>query len=391
MLGAFHRVTFAMFLIVSSVSYAQDAMNYKIHQQYISSRAMGMGNAYTAAADDYDAVLYNPAGLARVEENEMSYFIRAGGDPKTLDFYKEVDKAGKSTDQVNAIADVINKNYGKVYGFRATPLGFLWGRKNWGMAFIPADASVDLGLNQQTGPSVNARAYIDSTLAFGYGKDVKWSRDRISWGATVKGIYRGFFDRSLPAVDLAVDKNIVRTQDIREGLTADVDLGFMYSPSTESGFWRAFKYSAPTFSLVGRNLGDFGYFSNMHLFDKATQNGPEKLGRRFDLGSSFRLPDWWVWTTRLNIDFKDMGHRYYTFEKGFHLGVEFKWKLASWFQGGWRAGMSQGFNPGKYWTAGFTGQFALFHLDLVSYAEELGTSGAKKDSRRYMANLALTF
>jgi hypothetical protein len=32
---------------------ASQSLEYKIHQHYISTRAMGMGNAFTAVADDY--------------------------------------------------------------------------------------------------------------------------------------------------------------------------------------------------------------------------------------------------------------------------------------------------------------------------------------------------
>lgn len=34
--------------------------------RYLSGRALGMGNAFTALSDDYNAVYYNPAGLARL-------------------------------------------------------------------------------------------------------------------------------------------------------------------------------------------------------------------------------------------------------------------------------------------------------------------------------------
>jgi len=46
----------------------------------IGARAMGMGNSFVAVADDATAVYWNPAGLARIEENQvfMSYAERFG-------------------------------------------------------------------------------------------------------------------------------------------------------------------------------------------------------------------------------------------------------------------------------------------------------------------------
>ena len=62
-------------------------------------------------------------------------------------------------------------------------------------------------------------------------------------------------------------------------------------------------------------------------------------------------------------------------------------KVARWFQGGWRLGMSQGFG-GDYMTAGFTGRIAAFQLDLATYADEYGPGSVKKAPRKYMASIA---
>jgi len=49
-------------------------------------------------------------------------------------------------------------------------------------------------------------------------------------------------------------------------------------------------------------------------------------------------------------------------------------------------GLSQG-----YFTAGFTGKFAVFNLDLATYAEEVGPSDSPLASRRYMAKASMDF
>ena len=186
-----------------------------------------------------------------------------------------------------------------------------------------------------------------------------------------------------------LDSDIVREDDLREGFTVDLDLGVMYTPKfgTTSKFWQWVSRREPTVSAVVRNALDYGFGTNFNLIND-NSGEPSKLERRFDVGASFKLPDWWVWSSTLAVDFRDIGHSQYTFEKGFHLGAEFSWKVASWFKGAWRVGLQQAFDL-AYWTAGFTGQFAIFRLDLATYAEEMGASTAPNESRRYMLKMSV--
>jgi len=57
----FSRTAFVIFLLLFSATQAQ-ANGFRLAEQGI--RAMGMGNAFTAVADDASAMWYNPAGIA---------------------------------------------------------------------------------------------------------------------------------------------------------------------------------------------------------------------------------------------------------------------------------------------------------------------------------------
>jgi hypothetical protein len=50
------------------------------------ARALGMGNAFTAVADDAEAVLWNPAGLTRMTGREVTYADGARTFPKGMRF-----------------------------------------------------------------------------------------------------------------------------------------------------------------------------------------------------------------------------------------------------------------------------------------------------------------
>lgn len=358
--------------------------DFRIYQQYQSVRAMGMGNAFTAVSDDYATLFYNPAGLARLEEGQMNLSLGGYADTKFPDFYKDLSNATSGSDP-QKIADVLAKNYGHYYNARLSLLQAVWVRPQWGIAVLPIDLNMDMSIHQAGGASLDLIAHQDTTLAYGRGWDVHWlgNDQRLSLGVTGKVIYRGYFNKALLASDLALDSNILSGKDGNEGMTADLDVGALWTPTISASSW--WRFAKPSVGVVARNIGDYGYIGNFHLIDPSSGK-PDKLGRRFDVGSKIDLPDWWVWRTRVAADVRDIGHENFTFGKGLHLGAEFLWKVKSWWQGGWRVGLNQG-----YFTAGFSGTLGIFTLDLVTYADEVGPSDAPKAVRNYGFRASLDF
>ncbi|MBK8203835.1 MAG: hypothetical protein IPK68_16465 [Bdellovibrionales bacterium] len=126
---------------------AAPALDFSIHQPHISTRAMGMGNAFTAVADDHSAMFYNPAGLARREDGNLHFFLRGAIDPGFLKLGDEIsktDKQGTEAEQVNNMMNLLESHYGDHFYSRIPTLGASWVRPRWGLAFIPADLSLDL-------------------------------------------------------------------------------------------------------------------------------------------------------------------------------------------------------------------------------------------------------
>lgn len=67
-------ILFSMIFLLTSVT-AQtpdDAVFLMENETGIGVRAMGMGNAFTAVADDYTATYWNPAGLTMLKQSELS-------------------------------------------------------------------------------------------------------------------------------------------------------------------------------------------------------------------------------------------------------------------------------------------------------------------------------
>jgi hypothetical protein len=372
----------------SSVAKADGVKDYRIYQEYQSVRAMGMGNAYTAVADDYATLFYNPAGLARLEEGQLNLSLGGYLDTKFPKFYNDVkDAASTGTDSEKAtnISNVLSNNFGNYYNARLSLLQAVWVRPGWGIAVLPIDLNMDMSVHQDGVASLNLIAHQDTTVAFGRGWDVHWlgPDHQLSMGVTGKAVYRGYFNKALTAADLSQNSNFLSADDADEGMTVDADYGLLWSPKiAKHSWWRVAK---PTVGFVVRNIADYGFKTNFHLIGKNT-GVPDKLGRRFDVGAKFDLPEFWVFKPRVSADVRDMADENFTFLKGTHLGAEFLWKIRSWWQGGWRIGLNQG-----YFTAGFTGTLGIFTLDLVTYADEVGTSDRPKAVRNYGLRASLDF
>lgn len=362
-------------------------INNVIHKQYVAPRVLGMGDAFVGYADDYNTLFYNPAGLGRLPEWQLNMFIGAGMDSQVYGFYQDVGSATKASDSTKQISELIANNYGNHFHFRAPQVGGIWAKPKWGFAFIPADVNMDIGVHQQVGPSLNVNGIADSTLALGYAENWKWSRSMLSIGFTLKTIYRVQYNQAVLAPQLATEKQIFRTENSREGMTVDGDLGLLYTPDVQSGWLSFMKHASPHLGLVVRNVGAYGWPIRTKFVNKAGgDNTPPDLHRVVDVGTSVGLGRWWVFRPRLALDHRNILHPNYNWVKGTHVGLDLPWKIRSWWRGAWRAGLNQG-----YWTAGFSGTAGIFTLDIATYGEEIGTLNARRENRRYMARASLDF
>lgn len=384
----------ASLISLSVGSFAQaESVSTTLHHHYQAPRALGMGDAFVAVANDYSAIFYNPAGLARREDGQINLSLSFAGTPGAMDFYKEyqdIEQSNKSDSEKQlAYLQLIERHYGDVYSIRAGLAEAFWVRPNWGMAFIPMDVSVEMAMHKQVGPTLNATVYADTTLAMAYADDIKSaSFGRLSWGITGKFVNRGFYSEPISAIDLAQSSEIVRKEDLLEGYTVDADLGLLWTPDLpDSGLWSVMKLARPSFGLVARNIGEVGFGQSMKLLNKEQQDGtPEKMYRVFDVGSRWEYPSMWIFGGRGVLDVRDIGHPDFSWRKGLHLGFEFDWTVSTWWKGHYRVGLSQGF-----WTAGLSAELGIFNLDVVSYADDVGTRNTPVESRVYATRLNMDF
>lgn len=388
-------VKMAAFIFLGTSTFAADqGVSNTIHHLYISPRALGMGDAFVAVANDYNALYYNPAGLARLQEgeNEVNLALDLGFTDSFFKFAKDVSDASKTqgTDQQKqtAIAEAIQKVYGKTFGLRVGLPSGVWVRKNFGMGLNLLDLTGEMAVHNGVGPALNTTIYADTYFYMGYGNHWKgFDYGKLDWGISGKFVNRGYFSKGVTVLELAADSNLVKTSDLQEGYTVDADVGFLWTPYVpESGFFSVFQLARPTFGAVVRNIGEVGFGQSLKLYNKQKTEPPEKLYRVIDIGSRWEYPNIWIFGGRGVLDIRDIGHPYFTLKKGLHLGFEFDWSMASWWRGNYRVGLNQG-----YWTAGLSAMLLFFNLDLVSYGEDVGTRNTPKENRIYMLKMSMNF
>lgn len=377
------KQVFFLLLFAVQMASAGNGLNFRIHHEYQSLRALGMGDAFVAVANDYSGLFYNPAALARREDGQLNMFIDIGASTDIGTFVSEVGEASKnvSSPQV-AVAEVLESAYGKSFGGRFIAPSAVLVRPGWGLAVLPMDVSLNLDVHRQgLGPGLNMSMIADTTIAYGWAKDFYLVEGtRTSAGFTVKAVNRGYLNEFVTAIDLATGEQLITAGMLSEGFTVDADVGALVTPDLPNeGLWSYLRLARPTFGAVVRNVLDYGFTKETNIFNKdKNSEAPEKLHRRLDLGSRWEYPEFFIFGGRGAMDIRDILHPEFTLKKGLHLGFEFDWTMFSWWRGQYRVGLNQG-----YYTLGASALFSIFNLDLVTYAEDVGTPNNPRENRKF--------
>lgn len=359
------------------------AANNGIYQNNFSVRSQGMGGAALSLTDGPEALLNNPAALAFFERGYIrTDIVRAGlsmGDSSFLTLMEDIQDAGDADDEVTAMSEAIEKQYGRNFHARLGGPNFSWVRPNMGFSFNPLSFSMNIAAYQEIGPALEITAVNDSTFAFGYARKFDSLLENLSIGATVKAIHRVYFSEIYPAVELAENSDMLRPEDAKEGWGVDFDLGAMYQLPIELDEIKTYA------SFVIRNVLNMGFGNNLHLLDD-NSGEPPKYGRRFGVGVRADFPTYYKMSPRVMFDVRDIGDDHWTFTKGLHLGGELEFEGWYLLNGAVRFGYNQG-----YLTFGLGVHFLVIDIEFASYGEEIGTSSAKFENRVNMIRLGMTF
>ncbi len=327
------------------------------------TRTLGMGGAFTAVADDQNALYFNPAGLAQTKEFRLGILnpqVEASED--AIDLFNDLSDI--DMDDSKAVADVMRQYVGDNNHVKVATefyTGFQVGSAGV-MVSALGQATADIRIRNLVNPVAQINAVADYGIMVGAGMDIPYVNG-LKVGAALKGLGRTSLNEEYTAEELADDnfEDIIDDDQV-DGSGISADIGVLYTTS-------ALKVTTLNLALVAQNVPEMDFGDAM---DAKTQfNAGIALSQKV-MGMTV--------TEALDIyDFTENASEDDSFEKRVHMGVEVALPAVL----SVRAGLNQG-----YFTAGATLNFKVVKFDVATYGEEVGVVGGQKEDRRYVAQIS---
>lgn len=360
------------------------AMGKEHRWTHYGVRPLAMGNAYVAVADDYNALFYNPAGLARLKEWDGEFINPALEiSASTVQFFTDAQKllAGSSGD-VSAVLDLLEKNAGKNHHFRFdwTPhlvfQGFGFG--------LGMDLAASMAFHRDISADVDFGPRAIAPFSFA----TNFLEDRLSIGAGVKLVARGGVDREFSINDIEAfvqEDDKTKTTDasgakqqtelsdfVQGGWGVGADFGLLFTP---------IKPMSPTLGISITDIGGTPYTA-IDLGAETKLGAPPARLPSVNTGISLKPYEANNMYVRASVDAASINQPMH-YSKKFNLGME--WGYGSIIK------VQTGLYQGEL-TGGFEFDVFLFSCRFATYAEQLGAiAGQDKDlsDRRYVLQLKL--
>lgn len=355
---------------------AQDLTSREYPYLYKSSRAMGMGGAYTAIGGRVDTLFYNPAGLANIprdkgwEVNLINVSAEAGKN--TMKFVRDMQRAfDLSTDdeQLKAVNDVLSDYRGKNLHVRAADFTSI-GKNNESFAFgagALASGRLDAASHQGFGPEGILEVNADATYGGIVGFSLPLSK-RFDVGLSVKALHRESVIKLFTAREIVDNQNNLDnyiTKDLRkQGDAVGFDAGALYKFSPGS-WWR------PSAGVSVMNIGDLDFKEAGKI--PMTVNAGLAVNPKISAFRSLLIGVDYVDITNNFSQDKDMAKR-------LRYGAELQLFDITPIELALRVGMYEG-----YPTFGADIRVLTFLFSYAMYSEEVGAyAGQDKDTRQLL-------
>ncbi|MCX6124496.1 MAG: hypothetical protein NTV34_07065 [Proteobacteria bacterium] len=350
-------------MILSSLGFSAFADDDQ--RLYQSAYYIGRGNTGIAIADDQEAIIYNPAGIAQGKGIYkrtilLSPMVEFSDDARNL-----VRELGEDSSDTTAI---LKKRVGKnehvgAYNltaivFRRAAIGVLAGATTDILVYKSPDAggleSVDAKLRETIGPTF--------TLAESF-----WN-DHLLIGGTFKYLQRGQAQFNANITDSNKLKTLKQSDLFGVGMGASTDFGVMLKGSGRL---------EPAFGITTHNLGGTKFTPTTE-----TAPTPDPLKQVIDIGVAVQ-PGTKVSRFRLLGEYWDATNAHSTsIYKKIHLGGEISIRDAV----GFTCGTAQGWSSGGVYI-----DLYLLRLDAGMYIQEMSDRAGVRPDKRMFLRLALGF
>lgn len=372
----------ALSLLMPVIVYAEPTTR-EYPSLYKSTRAMGMGGAYTAVGGRVDALFYNPAGLINIpqdkgwEVNLLNVSAEYGENTRSfMDDYQDAIDTGDlnndgstDDDQLRAVNDVLEKHQGENMHARVadfTSIGKSYDRWAFGVGGIVngrIDAIAHQGFGADGFLEVNADATYGALGGVSYGLS-----DKVFVGLTLKALNRESLVHNFSSREL-VEKQDTLDDYIKDELAVNgnafgVDAGLI---------WKFYQDSSlkPSFGASVMNIGNLN-------FDAAGKI-PQSVNVGFAINPSFSKTR----SLLVGLDYIDVLNNFKQDKdvaKRIRFGAELQLFDAQLVELALRAGMYES-SP----TLGFDLRLLVFTVSYAMYTEEIGAyAGQDKDRRQLL-------
>jgi len=326
-------------------------------------RPLGMGGAFTAVADDENALFYNPAGLSDISTLQVGILNPLVEVSKgTIDMINDAQDA--DFDDTSEATDFLRDYVGEHQHLRASLVPHV-GFNLAGYGVMVAglvQTTVDLNVRNPVWPEAHIDTVTDKGLLAGVGLNLPFAGFRA--GAAIKLISRESLEEIYTATDIASDDfQDEFDDDVKSGSGFGIDLGAIYK--------------LPFLEVIDLDVG------------LAIQNVPEMdmgdakpLKTHANLGMSAKKA-FAGFDLVAALDYMDLSNSHDEDEdmaKRIHMGAEIQLPIIL----SVRAGLNQG-----YYTAGATIDFKTVRFDVATYGEEVGAHAGQREDRRYIAQMTI--
>ncbi len=342
-------------LLLLTLAWGFEAQGRSLLQQNANVRALGMGNAFVALAQDTDALFYNPAGLARSTHLTWTIMDLRLGASGYEAFTKVQDVQGSGT-----FADTVRELYGESVGLgvglkTAVTMPYL------GFAIFN-DFDARLLPENPAFPTLNIDAINDYGAVLGLAVPIL---PNLHWGAAVKRVKRtGSSVPFGPSFVGSLDPAVIMDSIMNEGRG--------YALDTALNLILPGQFMETSFSLLWRDVGVTSFRPKPGLTPPPRQEDEVAFG----MAAHFDLP---MMSITPALDLRFLNEPKTQLNKKLNFGVEVSLPLLD-----ARAGFHQG-----YYALGAGLDIGFMRLDLATYGVEVGEYASQMEDRHYL--LQLTF
>jgi len=355
---------YCLILLIVSNIYTQGVFADEPEHLRQSVRALGMGGAFVAVANDEYALYYNPAGLQAVQQTVIEILTAGATTNQNL-----LDLADVETDDTTAtFGDLVGQSIYTEINLGAMSITAPgWGYSIFGNLFFKSV------INNPQVPFFELQAFVQYGMVGGFG--MSFMDELLDVGLTMKSVTRAGITKTVHVYDLLDDEFADTLEDdFSERDAISHDIGVIYHFDQIANLETKVAY-------VMRNIGDldFGTAGEIPMtMDIGISAESEIAGLDFIFA----------------VDYVDLMNRlteHESYLRNLKAGAEVGIFKRS--NGHHALSVRLGLNASHYLSTGFTVNIPglPIKIDYAAWSEEIGLLAGKNEDKRQSAHVSINF